>query len=92
VRDVDSPAARTAAISLNVVCITYYNILPLVLGGAAVSDGLGEGRLGFAAAAFMSGLALVNFTGFAWIRRYDWRSFRSGCCGVSVMRRSFSPA
>ena len=34
-RDVNSPAARTAAISLNVVCITYYNILPLVLGGAA---------------------------------------------------------
>jgi MFS family permease len=77
-RDVNSPAARTAAISLNVVCITYYNILPLVLGGAAVSRGLDEGQLGFAAAAFMAGLALVNFTGFAWIRRYDWRLLVAG--------------
>jgi MFS family permease len=77
-RDVNSPAARTAAISLNVVCITYYNILPLVLGGAAVSRGLDEGQLGFAAAAFMAGLALVNFTGFAWIRRYDWRLLVGG--------------
>jgi MFS family permease len=77
-RDVNSLAARTAAISLNVVCITYYNILPLVLGGAAVARGLDESQLGFAAAAFMSGLALINFTGFAWIRRYDWRSLVVG--------------
>ena len=59
-RDVNSPAARTAAVSLNVVCITYYNILPLVLGGAADTRGLDEGQLGFAAAAFMGGLALGN--------------------------------
>jgi MFS family permease len=77
-RDVNSPAARTAAISLNVVCISYYNILPLVLGGAAVARGLDESQLGFAAAAFMGGLALINFTGFAWIRRYDWRLLVAG--------------
>ncbi len=77
-RDVNSLAARTAAISLNVVCITYYNILPLVLGGAADSRGLEAGQLGFAAAAFMAGLALVNFTGFAWIRRFDWRLLVAG--------------
>lgn len=77
-RDVNSFAARTAAISLNVVCITYYNILPLVLGGAADTRGLEEDQLGFAAAAFMGGLALINFTGFAWIRRYDWRLLVAG--------------
>jgi MFS family permease len=77
-RDVNSPAARTAAIALNVVCISYYNILPLVLGGAAVARGLDESQLGFAAAAFMGGLALINFTGFAWIRRYDWRLLVAG--------------
>ena len=77
-RDVNSSAARTAAISLNVVCITYYNILPLVLGGAADTRGLEADQLGFAAAAFMGGLALINFTGFAWIRRYDWRLLVAG--------------
>lgn len=77
-RHVDNISARTAAISLNVVCISYYNILPLVLGGAADSRGLAEGQLGFAAAAFMGGLALINFTGFAWIRRYDWRLLVAG--------------
>ena len=77
-RDVNSAAARFAAIATNVVCISYYNIMPLVLGGAADSHGLAEGQLGFAAAAFMGGLALVNFTGFAWIRRYDWRALVIG--------------
>lgn len=72
-RDVNSPEARTAAILTNVFCISYYNTLPIILGGAAETRGLGEGQLGFAAAAFMGGLALVNFTGFAWIRRFDWR-------------------
>jgi predicted MFS family arabinose efflux permease len=72
-RSVNSAAARFAAIATNVVCISYYNIMPLVLGGAADSHGIAEGQLGFAAAAFMGGLALINFTGFAWIRRFDWR-------------------
>ena len=77
-RDVNSLAARTAAILLNVACISYYNILPIVLGGAAEAHGLVEGQLGFAAAAFMGGLALVNFAGFAWVRRYDWRKLVLG--------------
>ena len=72
-RDVNSRGARTAAILINVVCISYYNTLPIILGGAAETRGLNEGQLGFAAAAFMGGLSLVNFSGFAWIRRYDWR-------------------
>lgn len=72
-RDVNHIVSRIAAITLNVVCITYYNIMPLVLGGAAESHGVLESQLGFAAAAFMGGLALVNFAGFAWLRRFDWR-------------------
>jgi MFS family permease len=73
VRDVNHISSRIAAIAINVICITYYNIMPLVLGGAAESRSLLENHLGFAAAAFMGGLALVNFAGFAWLRRYDWR-------------------
>ncbi len=72
-RDVNHFSSRVAAIAINVICITYYNIMPLVLGGAAESRGLHESQLGFAAAAFMGGLALINFAGFAWLRRYDWR-------------------
>jgi MFS family permease len=72
-RDVNHLTSRIAAITINVICITYYNIMPLVLGGAAESRGLLENQLGFAAAAFMGGLALINFAGFAWLRRYDWR-------------------
>ncbi len=72
-RDVNHIASRVSAITINVICITYYNIMPLVLGGAAESRGLLEDQLGFAAAAFMGGLALINFAGFAWLRRYDWR-------------------
>jgi len=73
VRDVNHISSRIAAIAINVICITYYNIMPLVLGGAAESRGLLENQLGFAAAAFMGGLALINFAGFAWLRRFDWR-------------------
>ena len=72
-RDVNHISSRIAAITINVICITYYNIMPLVLGGAAESHGLIESQLGFAAAAFMGGLALINFVGFAWLRRFDWR-------------------
>lgn len=72
-RDVNHINSRVAAITLNVICITYYNIMPLIIGGAAESRGLLEDQLGFAAAAFMGGLALVNFAGMAWLRRYDWR-------------------
>jgi len=72
-RDVNDISSRIAAITINVICISYYNIMPLVLGGAAESRGLAENHLGFAAAAFMGGLALINFAGFAWLRRYDWR-------------------
>jgi len=72
-RGVNHISSRIAAIAINVICITYYNIMPLVLGGAAESRGLLENQLGFAAAAFMGGLALINFAGFAWLRRFDWR-------------------
>ena len=72
-RDVNHFASRFAAIAINVICITYYNIMPLVLGGAAESRGLPANQLGFAAAAFMGGLAVINFLGFAWLRRFDWR-------------------
>jgi MFS family permease len=72
-RDVNHIYSRIAAVTVNVLCITYYNILPLVLGGAAESRGIAESELGFAAAAFMGGLAIVNFAGFAWLRRFDWR-------------------
>ena len=72
-RDVNHVYSRVAAITLNVICITYYNIMPLIIGGAADSRGLLEDQLGFAAAAFMGGLALINFAGVAWLRRYDWR-------------------
>ena len=72
-RDVNHITSRIAAIAINVICITYYNIMPLVLGGAAESRGLAADHLGFAAAAFMGGLALINFAGFAWLRRFDWR-------------------
>jgi MFS family permease len=72
-RDVNHINSRVAAITLNVICITYYNIMPLIIGGAAESRGLLEDQLGFAAAAFMGGLALVNFAGVAWLRRFDWR-------------------
>lgn len=77
-RNVNHMSARIAAILINVICITYYNIMPLVLGGAAESRGLLENQLGFAAAAFMGGLALINFAGFAWLRRYDWRALVIG--------------
>ncbi len=72
-RDVNHITSRIAAIAINVICITYYNIMPLVLGGAAESRGLLENHLGFAAAAFMGGLALINFAGFTWLRRFNWR-------------------
>lgn len=84
-RDVDHISSRIAAISINVICISYYNIMPLVLGGAAVSRGLAENHLGFAAGAFMGGLALINFTGFAWLRRFDWRLLVGGGNGLATL-------
>ena len=73
-QDVNQFAARLSAITINVVCITYYNIMAIVLGGASDNYGLRESELGFAASAFMGGLALVNFGGFIWLRRYSWKS------------------
>ena len=84
-RDVNHISSRIAAISLNVICITYYNIMPLVLGGAAESHGLPADQLGFAAAAFMGGLALINFSGFAWLRRYDWRVLVAVGNGIATL-------
>ena len=72
-RDVNHITSRIAAIAINVICITYYNIMPLILGGAAESRGLVEDQLGFAAAAFMGGLAVINFLGFTWLRQFNWR-------------------
>jgi MFS family permease len=87
-RDVNHTSSRVAAITINVICISYYNIMPLVLGGAADSHGLPADQLGFAAAAFMGGLALINFLGFAWLRRFDWRLLV--LCGNAVATLAFT--
>lgn len=73
VSDVNSNGARFSAAALNVLCITYYNILALIVGSAADDRGLSPDHLGFAASAFLAGLALVNFVGFLWLRRFNWR-------------------
>ncbi len=71
--DVNSWQARIAAVALNVIGITYYNIMPLLLGGAADSHGITESQLGFAAAAYTGGMAIINFGGFFWLRRFNWK-------------------
>ena len=71
--DVNSWSARIAAATLNVIAITYYNIMPLLLGGAADSHGVTESQLGFAAAAYTGGMAIVNFGGFLWLRQFNWK-------------------
>ena len=71
--DVNSWSARLAAVALNVIGITYYNIMPLLLGGAADTHGVTESQLGFAAAAYTGGAALINFGGFLWLRQYNWK-------------------
>lgn len=72
-RDVNALSSRLAAMLVNVICITYYNVLPIVLGGAADAHGLAERELGFVASSFMAGLALVNIAGIFWIRRFNWK-------------------
>jgi predicted MFS family arabinose efflux permease len=76
--DVNSWSARLAAIALNVIGISYYNIMALVLGGAADSYGISESQLGFAAAAYTSGMAIINFAGFLWLRQYNWKALMLG--------------
>ena len=71
--DVNQIEARIGAAALNVICITYYNILALVAGSAAGDRGLTLEQIGFAASAFLAGLALINFAGFYWLRRFNWR-------------------
>lgn len=44
-----------------------------MVGSAADDRGVQPDQLGFAASAFMAGIALVNFGGFLWLRRYNWR-------------------
>jgi MFS family permease len=73
VSDPNAFSTRAAAISINVICFTYYNILALVLGGAADSRGMPESELGFVAAAFTAGVAAINFAGFAWLPRFNWK-------------------
>jgi DHA1 family inner membrane transport protein len=76
--DVNSWSARIAAITLNVIGITYYNVMPLLLGGAADNYGVTESQLGFAAAAFTGGLAAINIVGFLWLRRFNWKRLMLG--------------
>lgn len=76
--DPNALSTRIAAISINVICFTYYNILALVLGGAADSRGLAESELGLIAAAFTAGVAAINFAGFAWLPRYNWKVLVGG--------------
>ena len=71
--DVNAWSARIAAVALNVVGITYYNIMPLLLGSAADVHRVTESQLGFAAAAYTGGAALINFGGFLWLRQYNWK-------------------
>ncbi|KPJ81330.1 MAG: hypothetical protein AMJ58_05415 [Gammaproteobacteria bacterium SG8_30] len=73
-KPVDTWRSRIGASLLNVCCINYFNILPIVLGGATASRGLAERELGWVAAAFMAGLTLANLTGFLWVRRWNWRA------------------
>jgi MFS family permease len=73
VTHVDTAGARFSAAALNVICISYYNVLALIVGSAADDRGLPPDQLGFAASAFLAGLALVNFAGFLWLRRFNWR-------------------
>ena len=47
--------------------------MPLLLGGAADLHGVTESQLGFAAAAYTGGAALINFGGFFWLRQYNWK-------------------
>lgn len=83
--DVNSWPARIAAISLNVIGITYYNVMPLVLGGAADAHDVTESQLGFAAAAFTGGLAIVNLFGFFWLRRFNWKHLMFGGNLIAAM-------
>lgn len=73
VTDVNETPARLGAAALNVICISYYNVLALIVGSAADDRGLTPDQLGFAASAFLAGLAIVNFAGFLWLRRFNWR-------------------
>ena len=48
--------------------------MPLLLGGAADVHGVTESQLGFAAAAYTGGMAIVNFAGFLWLRQFNWKT------------------
>jgi MFS family permease len=71
--DVDALSARLSAAALNVCCINYFNLMPIILGSAAVERGLGSSKVGFLAAAFMAGLTLANLLGPYWLRRFSWK-------------------
>ncbi|HMB58420.1 MAG TPA: hypothetical protein VKN35_00780, partial [Xanthomonadales bacterium] len=72
--NVNALSARLSAAGLNVCCINYFNLMPIVLGSAALERSLNSSQLGFLAAAFMIGLTLANLLGAFWLRRYNWKS------------------
>ncbi len=69
---------KFAAAAITVAYTLFYALMPIILGNASDTRGLGEREIGFLASIYMSGQALGFFSGVFWIRRLPWRPLLIG--------------
>lgn len=72
--NIENRSAVISCIILNVIGISAFLILPLLIGAAANSLHFNEQELGFMGSAIMAFAALSSIFSIFWIRRVNWKS------------------
>jgi predicted MFS family arabinose efflux permease len=70
---IDQPRALFAAVSLSAIAVLVFNALPVIVGTASDSLGLGDDTVGLMASLELAGIGITATSGMLWIRRIPWR-------------------
>lgn len=76
--EINRTRTKFAAAAITVAYTLFYGLMPIILGNASDSRGLGEREIGFLASVYMGGQALGFFSGVFWIRKLPWRPLLIG--------------
>jgi MFS family permease len=76
--EINRTRTKFAAAAITVAYTLFYGLMPIILGNASDSRGLGEREIGFLASVYMGGQALGFFSGVFWIRALAWQPLLIG--------------
>ena len=87
---VDKNTAVAAAVSISVISVGGFLILPLFVGAAAQKFSLSEQQMGFFASSVMAGSAISAVLAIFWIRRIDWQRAAFAALSLLLVAHSLS--